>query len=375
MKKRMGIVSYNLYGNFTNYGSALQQYALQHVVNNLPEGNVESIVLDYCPDVLRENNVLNPFPNMWDQDEEVRKNAELSMPAIRKNWIKFQQFFKEQYDLSKGKYTSQNFNDSLRNENLDGYICGSDTIWCTLEFKGFDDGYFGNYSVMKQSHTIAYAASFGDAKMEGKDWKILAERMKNYKAIGVRENTYLSFIKENTKDILVRRVLDPTLLLKGKEYEIITAERQLEEPYLLLYTRRYNHKMEEYARKLAEKNNWRVVEISLRATNVDRGHIMRYDAGVEEFLSLVKSAEYVVTNSFHGVIFAIQMHRNFSVFSREQADVKIDELLGWLNLTGRKMVTGKESLEEEIDYETVEAVLADKRKESLEYLSEALKEV
>ena len=211
--------------------------------------------------------------------------------------------------------------------------------------------------------------------MEGKDWKILAERMKNYKAIGVRENTYLSFIKENTKDILVRRVLDPTLLLKGKEYEIITAERQLEEPYLLLYTRRYNHKMEEYARKLAEKNNWRVVEISLRATNVDRGHIMRYDAGVEEFLSLVKSAEYVVTNSFHGVIFAIQMHRNFSVFSREQADVKIDELLGWLNLTGRKMVTGKESLEEEIDYETVEAVLADKRKESLEYLSEALKEV
>ena len=371
----MGIVSYNLYGNFTNYGSALQQYALQHVVNNLPEGNVESIVLDYCPDVLRENNVLNPFPNMWDQDEEVRKNAELSMPAIRKNWIKFQQFFKEQYDLSKGKYTSQNFNDSLRNENLDGYICGSDTIWCTLEFKGFDDGYFGNYSVMKQSHTIAYAASFGDAKMEGKDWEILAERMRNYKAIGVRENTYLSFIKENTKDILVRRVLDPTLLLKGKEYEIITAERQLEEPYLLLYTRRYNHKMEEYARKLAEKNNWRVVEISLRATNVDRGHIMRYDAGVEEFLSLVKSAEYVVTNSFHGVIFAIQMHRNFSVFSREQADVKIDELLGWLNLTGRKMVTGKESLEEEIDYETVEAVLADKRKESLEYLSEALKEV
>ena len=371
----MGIVSYNLYGNFTNYGSALQQYALHHVVNNLPEVNVESIVLDYCPDVLSDKNVLNPFPNMWDQDEEGRKNAELSMPAIRKNWAKFQQFFKEQYDLSKGKYTSQNFNDSLKNENLDGYICGSDTIWCTLEFKGFDDGYFGNYSVMKQSHTIAYAASFGDAKMEGKDWKILADRMKNYKAIGVRENTYLNFIKENTKDILVQRVLDPTFLLTGKEYETITAERQLEEPYLLLYTRRYNHKMEEYARKLAEKNNWRLVEISLRATNVDKGHIMRYDAGVEEFLSLVKSAEYVVTNSFHGVIFAIQMHRNFSVFSREQADVKIDELLGWLNLAGRKMVTGEESSEEEIDYETVEAVLADKRKESLEYLSAALKEV
>lgn len=371
--KRFGIITYNLYCNFSNYGSALQQYALHRVVNNLPE--IESIVLDYCPDVLRDKDVLNPFKNMWDQDEEGRRNAELTMPAIRENWEKFQRFFEEQYVLSEGKYTSENFDESLQKEKLDGYICGSDTIWCTLEFKGFDDGYFGNYPAMKNSHTISYAASFGDAQMEGDDWKTLADRMQNYKAISVRENTYLDFIKENTSNILVQRVLDPTLLLTGKDYEEITAECKMKEPYILLYTRRYNPKMEEYAVKMAEKNNWKLVEISLRATNAEKGHIMRYDAGVEEFLSLVKGAEYVVTNSFHGAIFAIQMHRKFSVFSREQADVKIDELLGLLGLMGRKMITGEESLETEIDYEAVEEILAEKRKESLDYLTTALKEV
>lgn len=373
--KRYGIVSYNLHCNFTNYGSALQQYALHHVVNNLQGMDVHSVVIDYCPDVLLDKDVLNPFKNMWDEEEEVRRNAKLSMPAIQENWVKFQNFFEKQYDLSKEKYTSKNFNDSLRDENLDGYICGSDTIWCTLEFKGFDDGYFGNYSAMRQSHTIAYAASFGDAILEGEDWNTLAERLKNYKAIGVRENTNLEFIKEHTEGILVQRVLDPTLLLTGKDYEEITEGNPMEESYLLLYTRRYNPKMEEFAEKLAKENGWKIVEISLRATNAEKGHIMRYDAGVEEFLSLVKGAEYVVTNSFHGAIFAIQMHRKFSVFSREQADVKIDELLGLLGLMERKMVTGEEYMESEIDYEAVEGILSEKRKESMNYLIAALKEV
>lgn len=31
--KRVGIVSYNMYGNFTNYGSALQSYALQKALD------------------------------------------------------------------------------------------------------------------------------------------------------------------------------------------------------------------------------------------------------------------------------------------------------------------------------------------------------
>ena len=177
-------------------------------------------------------------------------------------------------------------------------------------------------------------------------------------------------IKENV-GVLVQRVLDPTLLFTKKEYEVITEKRLIDEPYVLLYARRYNKVMEEYADKLAKEKKCKVVEISLRATNADR-HIMFYEAGVEEFLSLVKNAEYVITNSFHGVIFSAIMNTQFSVFSREQADTKIDELLDSLNLSERKMITGNEKIDNDIDFSKVDEILEIKRKESINYLVNAL---
>ena len=56
---------------------------------------------------------------------------------------------------------------------------------------------------------------------------------------------------------------------------------------------------------------------------------MFYEAGVEEFLSLTKYAECVVTNSLHGTIFAVQYSKPLCVFSREQCDTKIKELLAF----------------------------------------------
>ena len=53
---------------------------------------------------------------------------------------------------------------------------------------------------------------------------------------------------------------------------------------------------------------------------------MRYDAGVEEFLSLTRSAELVITNSYHAMIFAAIFNRPCEVISREQCDTKIAEL-------------------------------------------------
>ena len=70
---------------------------------------------------------------------------------------------------------------------------------------------------------------------------------------------------------------------------------------ILLYARRYNPKMFEFADKLANQHGWEVIDISLRATNASK-HQMFYEAGVEEFLSLIKHAQFVVTNSFHGMI-------------------------------------------------------------------------
>lgn len=370
MKKRFGTVSYNIYCNFTNYGSALQTWALHQAIKKAGKGNAEPVLVDYCPDVLADKDPLNPFHNMWDQDAQSKKNCELSLPAIRENYKKFDRFYHERFTRTAEKYTSENFEDAAINEKLDGFVCGSDTIFCIDEFGGFDDGYYANYSCMKNGYTVAYAASFGDAHFDEKTYKILYEKLNNFKYIGIRENSMLPLIQENVP-VPAQRVIDPTLLLEPDEYDCITADKQEEEKYLLLYVRRYNPAMEAYAEKLAAENGWKLVEISLRATNAEK-HRMFYEAGVEEFLSLVKNAEFVVTNSFHGAIFAVQFSRPFYVFSREQCDNKIEELLSLFGLSDRIRVNGAENEAKPIDYADVHNRIAAAREKSLLFLQKEL---
>ena len=79
--KRIGTVSYNIYCNFTNYGSALQTWALHQAIKKVAGDMIDPVLVDYCPEILADKDPLNPFANMWDKDEESRRMCELTMPA------------------------------------------------------------------------------------------------------------------------------------------------------------------------------------------------------------------------------------------------------------------------------------------------------
>ena len=362
--KRVGVVSYNIHCNFTNYGSALQSWALCKTIERL---GYKPVLMDYCPDILRDKNPLDPFKNMWDKDEESRRMCELTMPAIRENYNKFDRFYTERFNRSHA-YTSENFNDCVAAEGLYGFVCGSDTIFCPDEF-GIDDGYYANYSCMK-GRSISYAASFGDPHFTPETYALLNARLKNFKAIGIRESVMVPYIKQHV-NVPVSQVIDPTLLLSSTDFDALAQEPENKEPYLLLYARRYNPKMEAYAIDLAKKNGWRIVEISLQATNAERGHDMRYDAGVEEFIGLVRQAAFVVTNSYHGMIVSFHYGRPFKLFSREQCDTKISEVATILNL--QSVVDGY--VHDEFNYcQDAKYSVISTRASSLAFLKQSLEE-
>lgn len=363
--KTFGVVSYNIHCNFTNYGSALQSWALCRTIERL---GYKPVLMDYCPDVLRDKNPLDPFKNMWDKDAESRRMCELTMPAIRENYKKFDRFYTERFNRSHA-YTSENFNDCVNAEGLDGFVCGSDTIFCVDEF-GIDDGYYANYECMR-GHSISYAASFGDPHFTPETYELLDVRLKNFKAIGIRESGMVPYIKQRVS-VPVSQVIDPTLLLSATDFDELAKEAENKPPYLLLYARRYNSKMEEYAIDVAKKNGWRIVEISLRATNADRGHEMRYDAGVEEFIGLVKNASYVVTNSYHGMIVAIHYNKSFDIFSREQCDTKIDEVLNRLDLVCCKKTCAGDTVVSQPDWTSVSYLMKTQASESRSFLENSL---
>lgn len=365
--KNVGIVSYNINCNFTNYGSALQSWALKTAVERQ---GCRPVLIDYCPDVLREANPLDPFKKMWDKDAESRRMCELTMPAIKTNYEKFERFYTDRFNRTEKKYTSEDFSDVVADEKLDGFLCGSDTIFCIDEFHGFEEAYYANYPCMR-GRSAAYAASFGDSHFTPADYETLNARLGNFKAIGLRENQMLPYVQSHTA-VSTARVVDPTLLLTRADYDAIAAPAVSRAPYLLLYTRRYNPKMEAFAIREARERGLDIVEISLRATNADLGHEMRYDAGVEEFLSLVRDAAFVVTNSFHGLIFAVQYSRPCFVFSREQGDSKIGEVLELFGMEDRLLHSGVSVPSSPIDYARVHGRIEKARQASVAFLKTEL---
>lgn len=298
--------------------------------------------------------------------------CELSLPAIHQNYYKFNDFYCHKFNKTSRKYNSSNFKEIYDNEKFDGFVCGSDTIFCIDEF-GFDDGYYANYPGMKETGSVAYAASFGDSHFTPDLYEKLNIRLLNFKAIGIREYAMLPYLTSQVT-VPVQKVVDPTLLLSKEDYDAIAAPRQEKEKYLLLYARRYNPKMSAYAEKLAKENGWKIIEISLRATNAAK-HRMFYEAGVEEFLSLVKNAEFVITNSFHGIIFSVQYNRPFYAFSRDQCDTKITELMEMFGIQQRILVTGDEYFSEAVlNYDEINIRIESARKDSLAFLRAELEE-
>ena len=369
--KYIGQVSYNINSNFTNYGSALQSWALSQMIDKIgSEFGIQSKLIDYCPRVLEDSDCLNPMKKMWDTDVEARRLVENMMSAIRENYQKFEDFYTNRFRRTKKKYTDDNFNDVVKDEAIEGFVCGSDTIFCINEFKGFVEGYYANFDCMR-GKSVSYAASFGDPTFTEQDYQTLNERLQNFKALGIREYNMLPYVKKQVT-VKAERTIDPTLLAEASLYDSIIAEPQMKEKYILLYSRRYNKNMEQYAERMAREKGLKLVEISIRSNNAEKGHIMRYDAGVEEFLSLVKYAECVITNSFHGVIFAVQLRTPFYCFSREQGDTKIGEVLDLFGLNNRIMITGTESVPQEVDYDVVHQRIAEARKPAEDYLRYAI---
>lgn len=372
--KNIAIVSYNIRCNFTNYGSALQSWALKEVVKKIGEGNLNPILVDYCPNSHIDCDPLNPFKNMWDKDEKSINNCKLSMPAIKINYKKFDDFYTNRFNRTKKMYTSNNFNEISKDENVNSFICGADTIFCVDEF-GMDEVYYANKKCMKDGYTFSYAASFGDSHFNDETYKILNQRLNNFKAIGIREAGMIDYIKEHVdNNIDVERVIDPTLLLTQDDYEEICSPQTESGDYLLLYARRGNKIMDEYAENLAREKNLRIIEISLNALNKDI-HTMRYDAGVEEFLTLVKNAKYVVTNSYHGMIFATIFRKPFVIFSREQCDTKIVEVLNIMGLEDRLLINETKPVYDVINYDDVFDKINVEKEKSIRYLKKQLNNI
>lgn len=355
-----------------NFGAMLQVYALQETLKQI---NKDYIV--YVVDYSKE-----PYEQRNKYDRWSKPNPKKFIPML-KYLIKRPIYYcvRENLNLRKSNFlkfykninvTEKKIQDwrEIGNLNLDVYICGSDQIWNPKITQKLDGAFFAEFKVSNNAKKISYAASVGGlSELKGYEEEFL-KKIRNFQYLSVREKELEEFIKE--KNITVTQVLDPTLLLPKEYYDNVCSERLIKEKYILVYELAKDPQIMKTAKLLSEKYGLKIIDIYEYPRLIGQRYKVFNIAGPSEFLSLIKYADYVIGSSFHGVAFSIIFEREFYVVKHETRNDRMESLLQALELKERFIDKEKMLEERKIDYLKVKDKLNILKKNSIEFLKDAL---
>ncbi len=159
---------------------------------------------------------------------------------------------------------------------------------------------------------------------------------------------------------------DPTLLLTCKD-EIFNEYKDINEKYILLYIfQRLTPLQEEELIKCAMIHEYKII-------NLMRKEIAPYaDVHVintpDTFCKYIKSAQIVVTDTYHGTLFSLLFEKHFVVINRNK--VTVNDIMNQLDLRDRLTDDSnfRSNLEKPFDYETVSARITELRHISTAFL-------
>lgn len=368
---KIGVLSLNINTHDFNYGAMLHSWAFQQFLQK--QDFVESAeIIDYITPRFESYK-----PNMRVMEALRQKKLRTAywrfvrLLRYKKRQRIFRRFVRRNMKTSKVRYTHS----TLENAKLpyDTVICESDVIWSPKFFLGkFDRSFFLAHPSMKDMRRIAYSPSLGDGLSSPEQQEELSELLSYIDAISCRETYGVEILRQCT-DRPVTHVQDPVMLLEAEDYEPITAPKISDKPYLLLYLPvDDNETLRASATEYAAANGLEVFEIStkLKKYSIKDANSLP-TASVEEFLSAIKHASVIFTNSFHAVCFSIIFKRQFYVFSRKYGG-KIKDICNVYGLSQRICADDVFVPLPDIDYSEVSQKVVQKRNESIEWILGAL---
>lgn len=140
---------------------------------------------------------------------------------------------------------------------------------------------------------------------------------------------------------------------------------------LLGYKRRRYCKI---GKKIAVAKGLHTVLIRPVYSKIDYGvDLVVSDATPDKYIWLFRHASFVVTNSFHGVSFSINMERQFVALKRDKYNSRLDNIMNVMGLADRFVTTKEDGLiESDINYSKVNERKSALLKSSKEFLQSAL---
>lgn len=356
---KIAIVTQPLYAN---YGGILQNYALQQVLKKMGH---EPVTLDYMPSlplwryclyagktflcalIPSKRHPLKPYHHFLQRPEALKHFVDMHITHTK----------------TIASYSAR----QLAMYGIEAIVVGSDQVWRYKYNNEIIDDKFLAFAKGIGCRKIAYAASFGVDKWDYPDEVTARVKglIKQFNAVSVRE-TSAAVLCRNNLGVEAPVVLDPSLLLTREDYLPFCASMQVSAgPYMASYVLDDDKRKQEMINCFAKEKGLSVKKMTVS----DDG------CSIEEWLSTIKNAEYVITDSFHGSVFSILFGKQFYTFDNKGRGAdRFYTLFSALGLMSRLLDDSITSFPDGIiDYTIVSTMLDPMREKSVEFLKCVLK--
>lgn len=362
---KIGIITYH---RSQNYGAQLQAYASRMALNKM---GYEADVLD-C-------NTIGDAPLFEWHFHSLRaiigsfKYNLLRLLFDRKRIKRFRNFSENMIGISSPCLSQEDLRKKV--EELDYVITGSDQVWNPQICEG-QTCFFLDFPI-KSWKKIAYAPSFGVSDYTQAEVEKYIPLIEDIKHLSVREERGREIIKKYTGRN-AKIVVDPTMLLTKEDWNKITKSSKYKK-YIFYFTILDEQSgTDALVKQIAKERNLEIVRIGGVRDILEKDYVNARESGPQEFLGLVRDADFVVTSSFHGTVFSILFEKQFlCVLNNNNRNSRMETLTNFLGLSNRLVYNPSEynykDAFNKIEYSKVIDLLKEKRIESLSFFKESIK--
>ncbi len=360
----------------TNYGGLLQAYALKASLEGLGH---EVSLLDLKDKMPAPKGLRAPFVYLgravkgYEVFREKRYKRELPVLSAKTSE------FVERYILP----VMIDSYSSIRSGEYEAFVVGSDQVWRPRYFHPVEDAFLA-FAKGWDVRRVAYAASFGTDELEYEYMQLeeCAELLKRFDGVSVREDSAVKQCDEWFDYERAVHVLDPVMLLEAGVY-MDMASSVAEHPAkgrIMTYILDDSDEKRHVVEFMKRVSGMEVHDVSVHPYVNDRPACERVVPSVEQWLAAFADAEFVITDSFHGCVLSILMHKKFiAVGNSRRGMARLTSLMSMFGLDMR-LVQGIDPEDDgeffmsEPDWTEIDRILSDNRKKSLEFLRKAMGE-
>lgn len=360
--------------SINNYGSLLQAIAIQSAIELL---GYECEIIDYVrsdESIIEREKTELAKKESWNNTFAKRMLYLLMrQPESILSGVRFEKMQKQFLHLTR-RYSHKD--ELITNKPIaDCYMTGSDQVWGPVGRGEYDDCYCLSFTE-ESDKRLSYASSFGHTEFTPELELYYKKWLSRYKQLLVREDSAQKQLCE--WGFNAQQVIDPTLLLPKEYWSKFISKRQIKEKYILIYQLHNNKRLGYYAAALAKKEGLKLFRVSQSMHQITRAGKLVWCPGISEFLSLIDNAECMITDSFHGTAFAINLNTPFiEVLPNNNTGTRNMSILRLTGLTNR--ILGEEDdygiIKTKINFDAVNKIVENERNRSITLLDKMLKSV